>query len=189
VVRRVAGVLLVVAAVLAVVVFAAGAFNPWRIVALQRYFGNPPAGLVVVAALTLLGSWLLAPLRNEAAQSGRGRVRVVAVVALVLGLLLWGLLGRLFSLQSTVLARNAPADRAVAVFERGSDRHLHVLAGHGLTERDMGNLGIACGEVTARFLGHDEVEVATSYGTWQFRLDPATGRPLDVLGERCSGNR
>ncbi|HET6211873.1 MAG TPA: hypothetical protein VFE14_03265 [Micromonosporaceae bacterium] len=190
VVRRIAGVLVATAAATLLVLFALGTWNPWDSVVLTSSFGNPTFGLAMVAALTLLASWLLAPIRNEATQARRGIVRVVSAVALVLGLLSWGLVGGAFSVQTDVIARSADQDRSVVVVLHGrDDRQLHIWSGRGLATRDRGALGIACGEVTASFLGHDEVQIVTSYGTWQLRLDPATGRPLDRLGPRCSGGR
>jgi hypothetical protein len=187
-VRRAAGVLAAAAAVLAVPLFAVGVVNPWRYVAL-RYFGNPAFGLMVVAALTLAASWLLAPIRNEAAQANRGRVRVAAVILLVVGLLAWPLTSRYFGEDVTVLARNDSGDRALALVVSGDERQMHILAGRGVAVRDVGSLGIACGQIEGLFLSHDEVQVTTSYGTWQFRLDPANGKPLNILGPRCAGDR
>jgi hypothetical protein len=36
--------------------------------------------------------------------------------------------------------------------------------------------------VTGRFDGRDRVHIATVYGEFDLRLDPATGRPVDTIG-------
>jgi hypothetical protein len=52
----------------------------------------------------------------------------------------------------------------------------------------MGRIAPACGEgIRARFLDDTEVEVETVYGTFRFRLDPATGQPLNVIGTSSTG--
>jgi hypothetical protein len=48
-------------------------------------------------------------------------------------------------------------------------------------------LGRACGDVTARFIEPDIVEVDSSYGPWQAKLDPTTGVPVGPSRESCVG--
>jgi hypothetical protein len=174
--------------VLVAVAFAAGAWNPWRLVVLAQNFSNWSLGLLLVAVLAFVTSWLLLPIQHEVAQGRRIVLRVVTGVAAVVALLCWGLVGTSFGRTSTVVARSADGQRAVAVVERGlDDRELQVWVGTGLTTREVGVLGPACGPVTAQFTGRDEVALSTNYGDFRLRLDPATGTPLDTIGPTCSG--
>lgn len=186
--RRVLGVLAAAGAVVALVLYALGAWNPWRYVALTQHFGNPPRGSVIVAALAFVAAWLLAPVRNEAAQGLRVGLRVITAVGLAVALICSGVLGNVLGADVRVLSRSADGERAVALLHRtADDRELRVWAGAGLTARDVGRLGKACGEVTARFLSRDEVEVDSSYGVFRFQLDPRSGAPLSQLGDSCTG--
>lgn len=187
--RRAAGFATAVLAVAALATWTAGLLNPWQLVVLSR-FDQPGVGLAVAAVLVVIAARLLAPVQNEATQAWRARTQVTAVIAGVLGLLCWGLAGGFFAAGTTsVLARSPAGDRAVALVEQSpDDRELHVWSGRGLGERDLGRLGPACGEgIKARFLDQTEVEVETVYGTFRFRLDPATGRPLETMGTHCAG--
>jgi len=186
--RRAAGVIVAVLAVVLAVLFVLGAWNPWRLVALQGNFGNPWFGLFVTAAMVYLALWLLAPVRNEAVQRRGIAARVVTVVVGVIGLLGWGMFGILFTAQTTELARSADGSRTLVVVARDTDNHqeLRVWAGSGWATREVGVLGRACGSVTAQFAGTDAVELDTAYGSWRLALDPATGQPREVLGPRCA---
>jgi len=187
--RRVTGVVLLVLTVATAVAFAAGAWNPWHLVALAQYFSNWPLGLLVVAILALGTSWVLLPVRHEVAQGPRIVLRIVAGLVAFASLLCWGITGSTFGGSRTVLARSADGQRAVALVEHGpDDRQLRVWVGNGLGAREVGVLGPACGEVTVRFTSRDSVAIATNYGDFQLRLDPATGEPLDVIGSTCAGS-
>jgi hypothetical protein len=140
--------------------------------------------------LSALAARLLVPFVSEASQGWRTRTQVIGAILVLLGLILWGLLGGRFTPDRSVLARAPGADRAIVLVDYGGEvRELRVWAGGGLGERDMGRLGPACGNVLARFLEHDRVEIESAYGTFQFRLDPATGEPLEDMGDRCAGDR
>jgi hypothetical protein len=186
--RRVAGGVVALLTVVLAVLFVLGAWNPWRLVALQGTFGNPWFGLFVTAAMAYLALWLLAPVRNEAVQRRGLAARVVAVVAAVIGLLGWGMFGVFYSAQTTELARSADGTRTLVIVARDIDSHqeLRVWAGSGWGAREVGVLGLACGSITARFVGTDAVELDTAYGAWRLALDPATGAPREVLGPRCA---
>lgn len=188
--RRAAGVAAALAVIAVLALWVAGLVNPWHLVVLDRYFNQPGVGVMIAAALTVLAARMLAPVSNEAAQARRARIQITAAIIGVAGLLCWGAAGQFFnSGASTVLSRSATGDRAVVVVERSpDDRELRMWSGRGLAERDVGRLGPACGEgIKARFLDANEVEVDTVYGAFRFRLDPATGRPLEPMGTRCSG--
>lgn len=185
--RRSAGVLLFVLSVAALVLFVLGLWNPWRYVVLLRYFGSPALGVLVVAGLACLASWLAFPVRDESAQRGRSRFRLVTALGAAVGLLCWGVTGTLFTPKITVVGHSPEGDRTIAVVERGEEnRQMHVWAGAGFFARDVGSIGKACGDVTIQFISRDRVAVGTSYGDWQIDLDPATGAPLQVLGPRCA---
>lgn len=190
VISRLLGAIVAIMAVAAAVLWGLGAVNPWRLVVLTTYFGQPGVGLLVVGVLAVLSARLLVPVVSEARHQWRARVQVSGVIMAVVGLLLWGLMGSLFTPDRTVLARSPQDDRAVVLVVRGSaDQELRIWAGKGFDERDMGRLGPACGQVTARFLERDLVEIESSYGTFQLHLDPTTGAPREDIGEHCSGER
>lgn len=186
--RRSLGIVAAALALAVVAGFSLGAWNPWHLVAMDHYLGNPAAGLLIFAVLAFIASWLLLPVANEAAQGRRIVLRAGTAVLILVGFFCWGLAGQIFAPpKTTELARSADRDRAVMLVERENDRQLRLWSGQGMTARDVGSLGLACGHVTARFVGPDEVEVRTSYRDWRLRLDPATGAPLDTIGPRCAG--
>lgn len=167
--------------------FVIGVWNPWRLVVAEQYFGNPLAGIALVAVGSYFVLWLLLPVRNEAVQRGRLRVRVVVAVVAVLGVFTWGLFGRLFSASYEELARSDDGNRAVGLVTPDSDerQHARIWEGSGLLMRDAGEIGRVCGTVSARFVATDLVELDAGYGPWRVDLDPETAAPQQVLGSRC----
>lgn len=186
-VRRVLGILAAVTVMAAAALFGLAVWNPWQLVLLEQHFGNPWAGLAVVAAGTYLATWLLSPVRHEAVQRGRIGVRVFLGVVVVLSLIAAGLLGPQYRYQATELARTADGDRAIALLVEGGldQRSLVVWEGEGLGTRQVASLGEPCTGVTARFDSANRVIVDQGYGEWSIMLDPATGQPRQVLGARC----
>jgi hypothetical protein len=170
--------------------FLLGSWNPWRLVALEySWFGNPMVGLLLVPAAALVALWLALPVENEARQRGRIAARAAAAVLLVAGFFGWGLFGEHFSLHAEEQARSGDGSRAAAIVrdrDRPPNAYVRVWSGTGLTTREVGDLGRACGSVTVRFVTNDQLEVQTAYGTWRFDLDPATGAPTQVLGPGCA---
>lgn len=187
VIRRTVGGLVVVATVLAVVCYALAVWNPWQLVVLDRYFGNPLFGVMVVGVGAYLSLWLLKPIRNETVQLAGLRARVVATVLAVVGLIAWGMFGRVFLYEYDELATTDDRSRTVALVTKVTDdrQHVRVWQGAGLLARDVGDAGSACGFVKARFLTADLVEIEAEYDPWQIELDPETGAPLQRLGPRC----
>lgn len=187
--RRVAGAVVGLAVVVAAVLFALGVGNPLRLAVLERYFFDPMFGLVVVGVGGYLVLWLLAPVRNEAEQGGRIGARIATVVVAVLGLGGWGIFGVFFNQEITEVSRSSDGSRSLVQVAHANNPYrleLRVWSGSGLTAREAGSLGEACGGLqAARFVNNDLVELDTSYGTWQFALNPATGEPRQVLGPRC----
>jgi hypothetical protein len=187
--RRLAGAVLAVATVAAAGLFALGAGNPLRLVVLERYFFDPLFGMIVVGLAGFVAAWLLAPIRNEAVQGRAIAVRVAALVLAGAGLMAWGVFGVFFNQEITELARSADGDRVLVEVAHANNPYrweLRVWDGDGLSARELGSLGEACGGVQdARFVGPDLVELDTAYGVWRFRLDPVTGAPRDVFGVRC----
>lgn len=185
--RRLAGIVITVVVASVACLFVLGTWNPWRLVVLDRYFHDPLLGLVLVSAGSYLALWSLAPVRDETVRRWRIPARVTVAVTGLVGLLLWGILGSVFDLETTELARSRAGDRAVAaVTGADGDTHLRVWTGSGLATRAVGDIGRVCGSVSVRFLDADLVELDTSYGTWQVALDPDSGEPLSELGPRCS---
>ncbi len=186
--RLAAGLLLAVLALGYGILVVLGVANPWELVVLRLYFGVPTRGFVIFVVLAGTAVWLLTPVRSEADQRMRTTLRAVAVVALVIGLICWGLQPTLFGADVSVLATSADQQRRIALYDYGSDdRDLRVWAGSGWTARDVGGFGRPCGTTVVRFQNRDQIEVRTNYGTWQFMLDPDTGAPLGRLGPTCSG--
>jgi hypothetical protein len=185
--RRGIGFLVLMLVVVLAVAFALGAWNPWQLVILQARFANPWLGLGIVAAVGYLSVWLLSPVRNEARQSGRIRVRVLLAVVAAVGLITGGILSLLYRYDATELARSADGQRAVALIVSGgqSERELRIWEGTGLLTREVGSLGRACQRVEAAFLDSDTIVVNQGFGEWTIDLDPETGRPEQVLGPRC----
>jgi hypothetical protein len=187
--RRVAGVVFGVPVAAAAVLFALGAGNPLHLVLLERYFFDPLFGMIVVGVGAYLALWLLAPVRNEAVQGRRIAARVAALVLAGVGLVAWGIFGVFFNQEIAEVARSADGSRVLVEVVHANNPYrweLRVWDGSGLTAREAGSLGEACGGVqAARFIGNDRVELDTAYGTWQLALDPVTGTPQQVLGPRC----
>jgi hypothetical protein len=188
--RRVAGGVALPLALLALVVTVVGVWNPWSLVVLHAYAGDPVRDVFVTLLLFLVGYWLLRPVTSEAAQHGRvvARAWLVAITVFAgLGALLtWGLAA--FRYQPDVIARSPDGTRAVALVTLLHERQLHAFRGTGLGTRDMGSFGVPCGpDVTARFTGPDQVRVETAYGTFDLRMNPDTGRPANFIGPTCSG--
>src|SRR5262249_8735866 len=73
--RRSIGVGLAALTIAVTLIFAAGLWNPWHLVILAGYFGNPVAGVVWILAGVLVSVWLLRPVTSEAAQHGRIMLR------------------------------------------------------------------------------------------------------------------
>ncbi len=188
--RRTAG---LVSGVLCLVMLAGtvlGAWNPASLVLVHQHLGDPVRDLFLAMLLALVGYWVGVPVTSEAAQHGRVAARAwLAVLTALVGLgalTTWGL--SVFRYEPQVIARSADGQRAVALVTVLQGRQLHAFAGSGVGARDQGNLGRPCGpSVTAEFTGDDQVEVTTNYGTFDLRLDPATGRPVRGLGPTCSG--
>jgi hypothetical protein len=187
--RRVFGVTLLVASVVAAVLFVLGSWNPWRLVVLEYRFGNPALGALVVPAGALVGLWLGLPVRNEARQRGRIAARLVAAALILVGVFAWGLFGSHFRFDVAELARSGDGTRTVVlVTDQDTPRnsYLRIWRGSGLAGREVGEVGRVCGVgISARFLTAHRIEVRSSYGTWPIDLDPVTGTPRQVLGPRC----
>jgi hypothetical protein len=89
--RRVLGWCVAVLAVVALVGFAAGIWNPWRLVRLRQVFGDPTLGALVVLVLVLVAFWLLAPVGSEASQPVRHMIRWLLILSLLPAFFVWAL--------------------------------------------------------------------------------------------------
>ena len=185
-VRRAVGWAAGVLAVVMLVLFVLGTWNPADLVVLWRFAGNPFIGAMIVFALAVLASWLLAPIGSEARQISRTRLRVVLALCLLFSVLGYLLAGPRFAVEYTVMAENG--SRAVVLYNPETDfQRLHVWTGSGLGRKYAGDLGKPCGQTQVTLVGADTVRVVTSYVDVELRLDPATGKPLDQLGPTCTG--
>jgi hypothetical protein len=184
--RRVAGWVAAALAVILLVLFVLGTWNPAELVVLWRFAGNPFIGAMIVFALAVLASWLLAPIGSEARQIKRTRLRIVLALCFLVSVLGYLLAGPRFAVEYTVMAQSG--SRAVVLYNPGTDfQRLHVWTGSGLGRRYAGDLGKPCGQTQVTLVGRDTVKVVTSYLEVELRLDPATGKPLDQLGPTCTG--
>lgn len=188
-VRRIVGWVCLVLAVLLLVLFVMGTWNPSELVILWRYGRNPVLGAVLVFGFAFVASWLVTPVTNEAAQPWRGRVRITLGLLLVVSLIAYGLFGNRFSPDYRIMATSPDGQRTIVMYDPDLTdyQRLHVWAGTGLGRKHVGDLGYSCGPTTVTFTGSDTITVATSYGTKTIRLDPGSGRPEQVLGPSCSG--
>lgn len=186
-VRFVAGVAVGVVALLVLIAFVLGAVNPWRLVVLEAYVGNPLLGATIFFAMSLAAAWLLTPVSNEAAQGSRLWVRLGLAALLLVSLAGYAVAGELFGGEYRVVAESSDKSRRLVMRVQGEDRELRIWAGKGLGARDAGRLGLACGDVVGSFSGNDQVQVASVYGDFDLRLDPDTGAPIDTIGPTCSG--
>ena len=187
-VRRVVGWVLLVLAVLLLVLFVLGTWNPADLVVFWRYGRNPVLGAVLVFGLAFVASWLVMPVTNEAAQPWRARVRITLGILLLFSLIGYGLFGTWFVPDYRIVATSPDGQRAVVMYDPGTNlQRLHVWAGTGLGRKYAGEIGYPCGPTTVTFDGDDTVLVSTSYLDRKISLDPGTGEPLQVLGPSCSG--
>jgi hypothetical protein len=187
-VRRIVGWVCLVVAVLLLVLFVMGTWNPGDLVILWRYGRNPMVGAVLVFAFAFAASWLVTPVTNEAAQPWRGRARITLGLLLVASLIAYGLFGNRFVPDYRIMATSPDGQRTIVMYDPDITdyQRLHVWAGTGLGRKHVGDLGYSCGPTTVRFTGSDTITVSTAYANKTIHLDPATGRPEQGLGPSCS---
>jgi hypothetical protein len=187
-VRRTIGWVLVVLAILLLVLFVLGTWNPFDLVVLWRYGRNPVLGAVLVFGLGFAASWLVTPVTNEAVQVGRARVRITLGLLLLFSLIGYGLFGTWFVPDYRVVATSPDGQRTIVMYDPGTNlQRLHVWTGTGLGRKYAGEIGYPCGPTVVTFEGTDTVLISTSYLDKRISLAPDTGRPQQVLGPSCSG--
>ena len=168
------------------VLFVLGTWNPADLVVLWRFAGNPFIGALIVFALALVASWLLAPIGSEARQITRARVRIVLTLALVASLLGYLLVGPVFKVDYDVLAQGRVAgDRALQPGHRlPAPARLDRFRDRPQVRRRPGQ-AVRIHDCHHDQLGSDPGEDLRT--PRRLRLDPATGRPLDRLGPTAPG--
>jgi uncharacterized membrane protein YidH (DUF202 family) len=168
-----------------------GAVNPNNYVVLLKHFHNPALG-PVVAIVALLIAWVVGfPVRSTVVDRKRSQVRTTLIVLLVVACVVFAFvyLLRLFKYQPDVIATSPSGNRAIAVVDNFSGSEIHVYVGHGLSQRDVASLGLACGlpgSTSATFVGENEIKISTTYNSYDIHLDPASGTPLNHFGATCS---
>jgi len=122
-------------------------------------------------------------------QYWRTRIRTIQVIVTFLALIVWGFVQGLpyFDYSPKIIAHSPDGTRSAALLDAGSSKDLHILAGKGLSAKDVGNAGLTCGEdVIVTFAAdNSSIKVQTDFGTYTINLDKATGRPLDQLPSQC----
>ncbi len=188
-VRTALGALLLTIALVALAVTVLAQVNPWRLVGLTEYVGDPFLGAFVTLACLLVGSWLALPVRNEAVQRGRARLRLVLLVLTGLSGLLVPLSAQQgwFQYDPLVIARDPHSTRVLAQVGVHGGVELHIYAGTGFFARDLGNFGSPCGlSVVATFGGPGTVLVQTVYGDYRLAYDETSGAPIDHVPSSCT---
>jgi hypothetical protein len=161
-----------------------GVWNPWNYVVLDEYFRDPFADATLVLVLAFAGGWLL-PVRDEARQHHRVMARWVLTGLLVLSLVSFGIATRAYDRTVVTVASHGDR-RLVAITTPSTDiGELRMYAGRGLTERDIGHVGLACNGTGATFVSRDEVKISNSYADFDIHLDPVSGAPRNDMGPRC----
>jgi len=185
----VAGALLLVVAVVALLVTVLAQLNPWRLVGLSQDFGDPFVDAFAAMACLLVGFWLAAPVRNSATQRVRARMRALLLVLTGLsGLLVpLSLQQAWFRYEPQVVARDPHSDRVLAQIGVHQGIELHIFAGTGFLARDLGNFGSPCGlSVVASFGDPGRIVIATVYGDYTLAYDQASGEPIDHVPASCT---
>jgi hypothetical protein len=188
--RRIVAVVAAVLAPLILVVTVLGTWNPWSSVVLRQEAGDPVVDVFVIMLLVTLAHWLGRPVVSEADQHGRLVARAwligLTIFAGIAAATTWGL--QVFRYDPEIVATSADGQRAVALVHVFQAQQLHSFTGTGLARRDMGSFGEPCGgRLQVQFTGPDRLRVVTDYGTFELRMDAATGKPLAGLPRTCSG--
>lgn len=185
--RRIFGALIAVVMVAVAVVF--GMSFDTSNVFLRTHFGDPALGVFAFLALSIPLLMLVTPVQNEVTQYWRSRVRTIQVIVAFLALIVWGFVQGLpyFDYSPQIVAHSPDGTRSAALVAAGSSKDLHILAGKGLSAKDVGDAGLTCGDdVIVTFAAdNSSVKVETEFGTYTIHLDKATGRPLDQLPAQC----
>lgn len=157
---------------------------------LHEYFANPALGVFLVLLLSIVVFMMLVPVQDEARQFRRTRFRTIQVIVTFLALIVYGFTFGLgvWDYRPTVIQRSPDGTRAAATFRVGSSKHLHILVGKGLSARDAGDIGLVCGStIDVRFESDSQMTIGTDFGNYRINLDPATGRPLNLMPATCGG--
>lgn len=190
---RVLGRIAVIVVVVVVVAGVSAFWNPWRLVVVERVIAVP--AVAIVMAVVFGCAFALLPVPAGSTSEFTVGKRVFAAIAVpVMSLQMWATAVPGWPTERhRELARSPGGDRVVAHRSSTGGQCLSVWAGRGLGARVAGALGDPGDEPTVTFDRRDLVVVsgvrpptgALRRTTFELRLDPATGRPLDALPERC----
>jgi succinate dehydrogenase hydrophobic anchor subunit len=191
VLRRVIAVLFVAIGIAYAALTVFGVWNPRHYVILLTYFDNPLAGVVVVLFCALVAFWCGFPIRNTAIDRRKSLARTTLVILVMISLFGLGFTYAfgIWRYRPTIVSVSASGNRAVAYVSVLKDTEIRIYAGSGLARRDVGSVGVPCGlfsNISATWVGDNEVKISTAFNNYDVRLDPKTGTPLVHFGVTCT---
>lgn len=154
---------------------------------LKSHFGNLLTGIGILFILATLISIVLFPVRNSAVQRATPLVRFAFIGVAALSFAGAGLVHgfKISTYNPQVVATSPDGMRRVALIDVGKYSELHIWVGTGLGTKDVANLGPPCEFDTAAFTSNSTFHVSSGLGDVDIRLNPASGVPLDGLGQTC----
>lgn len=185
--RRVTGVVIGLLLVAEIAAYVAAQVRP-DLVVLRDHFANWLTGAGVMFAILFLGTIVVFPIRNPAAQRARGGIRVALIVVMALSFI-FAAFTRGFNLvtyEPRVVATSPDGKLHAALVSNGRWDEIHVFTGSGLGQRDAGDVGAPCNLESIVFTSDSKMTVESSDDEVMIPLDPETGAPLAVLRRTCA---
>jgi hypothetical protein len=191
VIRGIIAALFALACVVYIVVSVFGVWNPRHYVILLTYFNNPVGDASVVLFLALVAFWCGFPIRSTAVDRRLSLARTTLIILILLSLfgLVFTFAFGVWRYRPSPIATSPRGDRQVVSVGLMHGIDVHIVAGSGLSRRDVGSLGTACGlpsDLDAVWVSDDEVKITTVFKTYDVRLNPRTGVPLLHFGATCT---
>jgi len=145
--RRVLAVAIVLVGIATACVYAAGAVSSSHYVVLERHFRNVASGVAIVLICVWLAYVSAFPIRSTVVDRPRSRTRVTMVIICAIGVIValffHGL--NVFRYVPTTAATSPSGHRTVAYVRDMHATEMHILVGTGLSQKDVGTMGVVCG--------------------------------------------